>query len=231
MTPSIPLEPQMSPLPLRVQTTMGWLKRLHKAPAVKMTKTEREAYLLEFERARAQAIAGDETAFRGLTDVRWCAECLVSGAGLPGSTQANAPYGRRRKYSNPLFLTPSGLINTYPESDEDLFISEGKAREALAKAGANGAWELRETLLEMELRDKRYLRWEQEVKGTDYQEPKRSLEEVTEIYMAGGRAALRKLYTREHVAKLIGKMRAAGVPDTAPQDWHGSTMPLDAASS
>lgn len=208
---------------LHLQTTRGWLKRLAKSP--KMSKVEREAHTTALQHAREKALAGDESEFRRLTDVRWCAECLVSGAGFSAGARANTPFGRRRKYSNPLFMTPHGLINTYPEIDDDLFLSEEQAHAALVRAGLTGAWELRETLFEMEMRDKRYLRWEQEVKGTDFQEIKRSLEEVSIIYLDGGRAALRKLYTREHVAKLLSKMRAHGVEHVEVRQWNNSPSP------
>ena len=206
---------------LHIQTTRGWLKRIAKPPTI--PKAEWEAHTEKLRQARERALAGDDAEFRSMTDVRWCAECLVSGGGFAAGARANAPHGRRRKYSNPQFMTPHGLINTYPEMDEDLFLSEEQAHSALVRAGLAGAWELRETLLEMEMRDKRYLRWEQEVKGTDYLEPRRSLEEVIAIYQDGGRASLRKLYTREHVAKLLAKMRAHGVEHVEVHQWSGAT--------
>ncbi len=211
---------------LQLQASRGWLKRAIKPPS--MCKAEREAHLAALLVANTKAAAGDETELRALTDVRWCAECLVSG-GNEFSTfgMTRTPYGRRRKFSNPQFMTPQGPINTYPESDEDLFLSEEQARAALVQAQVSGAWELRETLLEMEMRNKRYLRWAQEVKGEDYQEPKRSLEEVSAIYLNGGRAALRMLYTREHVAKLMTKMRNQGLAKIEQEQWKGAiTTPI-----
>ena len=126
---------------------------------------------------------------------------------LPGGQ-----YSRRRKFSNPLFLTPYGLLEAYPERDADLFVLLEVAQKSVHDLQCGGEWQVRETLLTMEMSTKPYLRWLKEVKGRAYAEPRRSLDEQADIYRQGGRAALRSLYTKAHVAKILSKLREGRFP-------------------
>ncbi len=190
----------------------GGLRRPKSAtPKPRLTTAQREASTEQVRLAREQAIAGDDAALRTLTDVRYAVECVVD-AGEPfGGQLPNGQYSRRRKFSNPLFLTPAGLIEAYPEKDEDLFTLQEQSLAAVHALGRGGEWAIRETLLSMEMSNKQYVRWLAEVKGKTYIEAKRSIEELAEIYRQGGRLALRSLYTREHVAKIVTRLRKLGV--------------------
>lgn len=196
---------------LNLSITQGGLRRPKATtPKVRLSKAESETRLVEFRKAMDEALSGNDSLLRTLTDIRYTAECVVDAGGILGKSLPNASYGRRRKFSNPLFLTPSGLKEAYPEKDEDLFSVLQHVTDAVRQLGRGGDWSIRETLLFMETSNKRYLRWAAEVKGKEYTEVKRTLEELAEIYQRGGRAALRELYTREHVAKIITRLRSVG---------------------
>jgi hypothetical protein len=188
---------------------------------------------LQFAEATKLANDGDDAMLRTMTDIRFAVECVVDAGGIMNNKSPRAQYGRRRKFSNPLFLSPAGLIESYPENDQDLFTSEEIAVAAIRKLGVGGEWNVRETLLTMETANKRYLRWVAEVKGKEFSEARRSLEELAEIYRQGGRDALRALYTREHVAKIVTKLRSAGVQMQGDDDWTSGkpTLPIDFQSN
>lgn len=116
---------------------------------------------------------------------------------------------RKRKFSNPLFLTPEGLLHSFPEDDKELFTTHDVALESLKKQLVGGEWEIRQTSLANELRDKRYLRWAREVKGQDYTEPRRTQAELASIYADGGIAALLKVYSKAHALKIAKRLNAA----------------------
>jgi hypothetical protein len=196
----------------RIRITGGGLRRPKPAtPPPRMTVALREEHIKQLALAREQAVAGNEAALRSLTDVRYAAEC-VTDLGKPyGQHLPSEQYGRRRKFSNPLFLTPAGHLKSYPEEDEHLFVSSESAVDAVKKLGQGSDWEVRETLLCMELARKPYLRWVIEVKGRLYSEPRRSLDDLAEIYRQGGRAALCNLYTKSYVCKILVRLRASGV--------------------
>src|SRR6185369_6888887 len=75
-----------------------------------------------------------------------------------GHMRTNGTYGRRRKFSNPLFLSPAGFMRSYSEKPDELFLDVEQAAAALQSQAQPGEWEIRETSLEAELRSKRYLR-------------------------------------------------------------------------
>jgi hypothetical protein len=153
---------------------------------------------------------GDETAYRALTKERCIAEC---------NSDSVAPHGmfaRSRKFSNPLFMTPTGYLAAFPELDEHLFLSSESAFQAIAKYGRpehHSLWLVRSTKLAKELQDKRYHRWLREVKnmGEPYVEPRRSLEDCAAIYASGGIEALKKIYSRSHALKIEHRIIDAGL--------------------
>lgn len=219
-----------APSPLNLHISRGGIYRKKiDAPKVRLTKAEMEIRSLQLAEATKLANDGDDTMLRTMTDIRFAVECVVDAGGIMNNKSPRAQYGRRRKFSNPLFLSPAGLIESYPENDEDLFTSEEVAVAAIRKLGVGGEWNVRETLLTMETSSKRYLRWVAEVKGKEFSEARRTLDELAEIYRQGGRAALRALYTREHVAKIVTRLRAAGVQMQGDDDWTSGkpALPID----
>ena len=164
---------------------------------------QRRQHRQRIDDAWALAKTGNETAYRELTmgKTRYIAEC---------AGQGEIPHGmlrRSRKFSNPLFMTPAGYLEAFPELDEHLFLSMDSALAAIRKFSKPehaALWEIRTTTLARELKDKRYLRWLAEVKNAvvPYKEPKRSIEEVADIYRAGGLDALKAIYTKAHALKL-----------------------------
>lgn len=169
---------------------------------------------IEFLAAKQRYLEGDDTALRTLTlgTERYVAECVS----VEADPWGRKPEGRRRKFSNPLFVTPRGLLHAFPEEDADLFIDQDAAWAAIAKWGSPKAsrWAVSQTKLARQLKRKDYLRWLAEVKslpeGVEYKEPRRSLEECYAIYANAGMAGLRKLYTRSHCFHLIGKFKDQG---------------------
>lgn len=202
----------------QIRVCYGGLRRQPPAAPIKrMTAAEREKRAALVTDARAHALAGDDSELRALIDIRYAVECFTNIGGPFGETLPGGQYGRKRKFSNPLFLTPYGLLEAYPERDADLFVCSEVAQNAIHALQRGGEWEIRETLLTMEMCKKPYLRWLKEVKAQDYSEPRRSLEELAEIYRQGGRSALSLLYTRSHVSKTISKLREQGV-EIRPED-------------
>ena len=197
----------------QIRTSYGGLRRPKSdAPKERLTALQKAHRSEELAKAHAQALLGDDTLYRSLIDIRFAVECVTSLGGGFGEPLPNGQYGRRRKFDRPLFLTPNGLIEAYPESDTDLFVLIEHATSAVHSFKQGGQWEIRETLLSMEMTTKPYLRWAREVKGKTYVQAHRTFEELTEIYSQGGRLALANLYTKSHVAKIIARLREDGVP-------------------
>ena len=172
------------------------------AGSLRLSRPERAAAVAEIESARLRAVSGDDVDFRRLSLDRYAAECIVE-------TGQNTGVARKRKFSNPLFLTPDGLLNAFPEKDEDLFATAEVAVDAVKRHSLDGHWEVRRTTLGTELRTKPYLRWTREVKGVNYQEPRRTDAELIIVYENGGRDALRKLYSKAHAFKIEKRLKAA----------------------
>lgn len=138
-------------------------------------------------------------------------ECVTSLGNIYGHRNGASDYGRRRKFSNPLFFTPNGLINSYPESEKDFFTSYEVAEtmlRQLADVGKYGAWEIRDTTLAKEHSSKRYLRWLNVAKDKEYREPRLTLEEQASVFESGGREALLKIYSKSHTSHVIVKLRS-----------------------
>lgn len=190
----------------------GIPRRWPAATRPRLTLAETEERTEQISKARMQAMAGNDAALRSLIDSRYAVECFSELGGPYGEKLPGGQYSRKRKFSNPLFLTPYGLLEAYPERDADLFVDCEAAQRAVHALQRGGQWEVRETLLTMEMSRKSYLRWFKEVKGKVYAEPRRSLADQAEIYRQGGRAALRALYTASHVSKIISKLRSEGFP-------------------
>lgn len=194
---------------LRVRTVTTMHSGSFRPPgARRLTKAELEAHYLRIAAAKALHAAGDDSQLRALTDTRFCVECVSSAGGPCAALEG----GRRRKFSAPLFVTPHGALESYPELDEHFFVTEDSAREALHGARQTGEWEIRQTTLAAELASKRYLRWAKEVKDKAYSEPRRTLDELASIYENGGLVALRALYTRTHALHVVKRLRTE-LPD------------------
>lgn len=142
---------------------------------------------------------------------RFVVECTA-----PGSKGDWTFERRSRKFSDPLYMTSQGYLTAFPEVQDHLFDTSDQAHNAIKKFGKPehvAAWKISSTTLELQLKDKRYLRWLKEVKphiGV-YTETKRSLEECAEIYKQGGLAALRRIYTKAHAFRLEKKIVEAGL--------------------
>lgn len=123
--------------------------------------------------------------------------------------------GRTRKFSNPLFVTPKGLLHAYPEAADDLFSSSEEAFKAIEQFGAkHNNWTVYTMTLDQMLKSKRYLRWQAEVKNqpenTEYKELRRSLEETYSIYTESGMNGLKALYSKSHCFHLLEKFKSKG---------------------
>lgn len=157
---------------------------------------------------------GDDWLLRALTvgGTRFTVESVSV---LPDPFGKSKP--RRRKFSNPCFLTPSGILHGFPSSDEDLFIGLDDAMEAIKKYGADspGSWMRATVKLSSLLKSKRYLRWKSEVDslppGEVYSEPRRSLEESFLIFSNGGFSALNEHYTKSYSYYLLRRFKESGL--------------------
>lgn len=164
------------------------------------------------ERIAAWELAkqGDEAAYRALTEERCVAKCTSN------SIAPHGMFARSRKFSSPLFMTPTGYLAAFPELDEHLFLSSEMAFQAIAKYSKpehSASWQVSSTKLAKELRNKQYQRWLHEVKNTDapYVQPRRSLEECASIYASGGIQALKKIYSKAHALKTEHRIVEAGL--------------------
>ena len=188
---------------LQIRITGGGFRPGFRLPgSPRLTRAEKEALAAQMSSARELALSGNDAALRGLTQERFVVEC-VSNVGSFGAAL------RRRKFSNPLFLTPDGLLQSFPEDDKELFATQDVALDALKKQSVNGEWEIRQTSLANELRDKRYLRWVREVKGREYQEPRRTQAELAVIYENGGIGALLAIYSKAHAFKIAKRLNSS----------------------
>ena len=199
------------------------------------------ALLEQWERLHAARLhyhqTGEEEPLRELTlgEHHYVAERLARPLAPYAKANVN---GHRRKYSDPLFVTPRGLLRAFPEKDEDLFLDPASAWAAIARFG-DGApvleWLVYETKLEALLRTRPYLRWCKDVKsileGAAYKEPRETLETSFAIYSVGGRKALRARYTRTHCLWLLRKFREQGWLPPAPLDRWMSLQGIAADSA
>lgn len=159
---------------------------------------------------------GDDSLYRELTvgSTRFTVQCM-SVEPDPYSKSMAAMVGRKRKFSNPLFITPSGLLHSFPQTDADLFVDIETARVATKRHGEKGQWEIFSTTLALLTKTKAFQRWLAEVaslpEGSGYAEPRRSLEETFAIYTQEGMDGLRRHYTRSHAFHLIAKFKEQGL--------------------
>lgn len=166
--------------------------------------------------AREQMQLNDESLYRALTvgGMRFVVQAMAVEPD-PYSKSTAAMSGRKRKFSNPVFLTPNGVIQAFPQADEDLFLDIESARVAIGTRGNGHQWEIASTSLTTLMKTKAYLRWKDEVAalppGQAYVEPRRTLEESFSIYAQEGMPGLRKLYTRSHAWHLIAKFKEQGL--------------------
>lgn len=187
---------------LQIRMSGGSFRAGFRAPgAPRLTQPERQVLAAQMREAKASALTGNDAELRKLTEERFAVECVSDVGTFDGAL-------RKRKFSNPLFLTPDGLLHSFPEDDKELFTTHEVALESLKKQSVGGEWEIRQTSLAIELRDKRYLRWVREVKGQDYTEPRRTQAELAGIYEDGGIAALLKIYSKAHALKIAKRLNS-----------------------
>ena len=127
----------------QIRVSHGGLRRQPPADPIKrMTAAEREKRVVLVTDARARALAGDDSELRALVDIRYAVECFTNIGGAFGEALPGGQYGRKRKFSNPLFLTPYGLLEAYPERDADLFVISEVAQNAVYALQRGGEWEV-----------------------------------------------------------------------------------------
>ncbi len=189
------------PNAFQVRISSGGFRSAFRAPgSPRLSPTEKDALATQMARAQQKALDGDDSELRSLTQERYAVECVSDIGAFDGNM-------RKRKFSNPLFLTPSGDSLAFPECDGDLFTTREGALICLEKRlPREGEWEVRQTSLALELQGKRYLRWVKEVKGQPYTEPRRTQEELAEIYLHGGLPALLKIYSKAHALKVAKRL-------------------------
>ena len=169
------------------------------------------------ERAAALYIAGDDSGLRPLLQRRVSVEI---GTMASNSSYGAAPVWRSRKFSDPLFITPAGYLNGYPEMDEDLFIDSVQAQQAQAFYRdmpnkfklENASFRISEPAVLGKIGGPGYKRWLAEVKDQQYSEPRRTLAQAHALYLESGRAQLEKEYSPSYVFALIRKFNAEGLP-------------------
>jgi hypothetical protein len=129
--------------------------------------------------------------------------------------QAKPPEWRARKFHAPLYLTASGILEAFPESDDDCFLDYEMAQLAVQryeKAIPDGmSWRINITKRGRQIHPHAYRRWVKEVKNVDgYKEPRRSLSDSYSMYLDGGYAALRERYSPGYVFMLLRKFKQEG---------------------
>jgi hypothetical protein len=180
-------------------------------------KTQQSSKLAKaslFAKAYEQLKGGDDALYRSLTigGTRFMVQAMTV---EPDPYSKFNVAGRRRKFSNPLFITPAGLLHAFPQIDEDLFVDIDSAKAAVQHHAARVNWSICSTTLASLVKSKAYQRWLAEVAslpaGEGYVEPRRSIEETFAIYAAEGMAGLRRHYTRAHAFHLIAKFKDQGL--------------------
>lgn len=189
------------PNAFQVRISSGGFRSPFRVPgSPRLSLSEKAALATQMARAREKALDGDDSELRSLTHERYAVECVSDIGAFDGNM-------RKRKFSSPLFLTPSGDSLAFPECDGDLFATGEGARNCLEnRLPREGEWEVRQTSLALEMQGKRYQRWVKEVKGRPYTEPRRSQEELAEIYLHGGLSALLKIYSKAHALKVAKRL-------------------------
>lgn len=126
--------------------------------------------------------------------------------------ELRAASGRLRRYSAPLFVTPSGLLEAFAETPDDCFPDTDSAGKAAMKLADGRGYSI--GALGTLGCTRRFKLWREKVKGaTDYKEPRTPLCESWELYQQGGWQALRRKYTRSHAAQLVRKFVDEGLLD------------------
>lgn len=174
------------------------------------------AQLQQVQRALDLYVQGDDSELRpyikGRVSVEFGTRVATYGGGAPG--------WRSRKFSDPLYLTPAGFLQAYPEVDEDLFIDMEQASAALEFYKAhppklkldNASYRISSPVMLGKIGGAGYKRWLKEVKNQDYTEPRRSLAETHAIYAESGRAGLKEIYSPTYVYALLRRFKAEGLP-------------------
>ena len=123
--------------------------------------------------------------------------------GVGGALRA----GKRDKLTNPVFITPSGVIEMFPTSDNDFFttpplmpilpaeyprIPEGSGWAIISRADLECS--------------PRYLRW---LKGKQ-EDTRATLDDSYAVFLAEGREGLKKRFSKTHVFYLLRAFKQRG---------------------
>lgn len=210
-------------LTLRHVETWHSMQSFELVPKIWQGKVERifaecvsTSQLRQIEQAVALYVSGDDTELRPFIRRRVSVEI---GTRARNSSYGAAPVWRSRKFSDPLFVTPAGFLNAYPEVDEDLFIDSVQAQQAVTFYRdipskfklENASFQISEPAVLGKIGGPGFKRWLAEVKGQQYTEPRRPLAEAHALYLQGGRAQLEKEYSPSYVFALIRKFNAEGL--------------------
>ena len=175
-----------------------------------------EAEMQALDASVASYLAGDDSELRRYVSDRVLVEIGIA----PAAADFGRTDWRSRKFSDPLYLTPAGFLHAFPESDEDLFMDHDQAQTALAfyrntaegnKLAKNTQFRILAPAVLGQIGGPAYQRWAKEVKGKAYTEPRRSMAETHEIYSAGGRDALKAIYSPSYVFVLLRKFANHGL--------------------
>ena len=180
-----------------------------------------ESLFQQVDRALEAYLAGDDSLLKAVTPERKEWVLVEVGKQIQDRFGASHPEFRARKFHNPMYLTPAGFIQAFPETDEDSFIDYEMASLAVERYRQmlpEGST-VRVTSLKRgrQIHASAFRRWVQEVKGVDgYKEPRRDLRESYNIYADGGTEALKRLYSPGYVFMLMRKFKQKGWLDESP---------------
>ena len=115
--------------------------------------------------------------------------------------------GRRSKLTKPLFVTPAGVIETFPTEDEQFFQTMPKMpvipeNHPLIPPGSGYSMMTR---IDLE-RSTRYQRW---CDGKT-EDTRLTLENSYSLFLAGGRDGLKKQFSKSHMFYLLREFKKQG---------------------
>lgn len=171
--------------------------------------------LQSLESALQQYVQGDDAELRPYIKGR----VTIEFGTRIDSYNRGSPGWRSRKFSDPLYLTPAGFLQAYPEVDEDLFLDMEQAQIALdfyrgvpnSLGLEKASYQISSPAVLGKIGGAGYKRWVKEVKNQEYTEPRRTLQESFGIYEQSGQAGLKEMYSPAYVYALLRKFKAAGL--------------------
>lgn len=169
----------------------------------------------QVEYALEAYLEGDDSLFKALNPERTEWVLIEVGKQVLDRFGASYPEFRARKFHNPLYLTPAGMIQAFPETDDDSFIDYEMASLAVERYQSmlpeGSTYRVTSLKRGQQIHTRAYRRWAHEVKNVEeYKEPRRDLRESYNIYADGGADALKRLYSPGYVFMLLRKFNQEG---------------------